>query len=103
MVKRSLFVESMKSQGLRKLATVSTYDSLLRWRPWWCWLFVGLKVDVLTVQLRLWWPWLLVPFSLPIVWWLASWRVSKGLSELQIPMRAVSVRVGVRWKRPKRK
>ncbi len=98
-----MFAESMKSQGLRKLIAVATYDDLLRWRPWWCGLLVELKVDVLKVQLRPWWPWLFVPFCFPIFWLLARQRVLNGIRRLQIPVRVVTVQVWPRAKRPKRK
>lgn len=103
MVSRALFAESMKSLSMRRFASVAIYDNLLLWRPWWCALKVDLNVDVLTVHLWLWWPWVLVPFSLPWLWLSATWRVHRGLRKLQIPMRVVHVRVGLRRKRPKRK
>ncbi len=93
----------MKSQGLRQLVAVAVYDDLAHHRPWWCALNVHLDVDVLIVRLRLWWPWLLVPFSFPLLWLFARYRVGRGILKLQIPMRVVSVRVGWRLKRPKRK
>lgn len=97
------FVDSMRSQGMRRLAAVSVYDDLLRRRVWWCALATRLEVDTLVVSLRLWWPWLLVPFSAPLLWLWAWWRTRRGLEKLQIPMRVVKVRVGFRMKRPKRK
>ena len=98
-----LFVDSMRSQGMRRLAAVAVYDDLLQRRVWWCELGTRLEVDTLFVSLRLWWPWLLAPFSAPLVWLWATWRTRRALTALQIPMRLVKVRVGYRAKRPKRK
>jgi hypothetical protein len=101
MVNRSLFVESMRFQGLRKLAASSVYESLRTRRAWFASVAVALNVDVLRVRVRLWWPWLLVPFALPIIWLLTYRRVMIGLGDLQIPMRVVSIGVTPRLTRPK--
>ena len=101
MVIHLALAESLRWQGLRKLAAAAIHEDLRRRRPPACSVDSHLLVDVLTVTLKLWWPWLLVPFSAPLLWLWARRRVHTGRAKLRIPMRVMRIRVGYRSKRPK--
>lgn len=103
MGRAALFVESMRSTGLRKLVAVRVHEELAaRFRC--CSVATDLRVDVLVVRLRLWWPWLLLLGLAHLVVWLRARRVvTRVLREVQVPMRVSHVRVGSIKKRPRRR
>jgi hypothetical protein len=96
------FVQSMQSQGLRKLAAQAIFEDVRTKRPPYAKAIVRLVVDMLRVDLLLWWPWLLVPFALPICWLWLRWRVHRALRRLQVPMRKVTIGVLPQRKKPPR-
>ncbi len=99
----TLFIASMREQGLRRLAAVQVFEAVNAWRASTWAVLLRLEEGVLTVRVELWWPWWLALGLAPAAAWIRARALVLGvLRRLHVEMVTVSVTVGTRRRRPKR-